>query len=107
MLIRTFVFALLLRLKEPCNIREGGHLLQPPPIPEDESINVLIYLLATMGKNNAIKLSAFVLLIIGTVGLLVNEFVGGWGRGVTIAFACLNVLGLAVLVYTTWPREKR
>ena len=28
-----------------------------------------------MDKNNAIKLSAFVLLIVGTIGLLVNEFV--------------------------------
>ena len=68
---------------------------------------MLIYLLATIDKNNAIKLSAFVLLIIGTIGLLVNEFVAGWGRGVTIAFACLNVLGLAVLAYPTWAMGKR
>lgn len=60
-----------------------------------------------MDKNDAIKLSAFVLLIIGTIGLLVNEFVAGWGGGVTIVFACLNVLGLAVLAYTTWAMGKR
>ena len=60
-----------------------------------------------MDKNNAIKLSAFVLLIIGTIGLLVNEFVAGWGRGVTIVFACLNALGLTVLAYATWAMRKR
>jgi hypothetical protein len=75
--------------------------------PEDELKNVLISLLATMDKNNAMKLSAFVLLIVGTIGLLVNEFVASWGRGVTIAFACLNVLGLAVLAYATWAMGKR
>ena len=53
------------------------------------------------------KLTAFILLIIGTVGLLMNEFVTDWGRGVTITFACLNVLGLIVLAFTTWTMGKR
>ena len=52
------------------------------------------------------KLTAFVLLIIGTIGLLVNEFVTDWGRGVTIMFACLNVLGLVVLTFATWITGK-
>ena len=60
-----------------------------------------------MDKNNAIKLGAFVLLIVGTIGLLVNEFVADWGRGATITFACLNVLGLVVLAYATWTMGKR
>ena len=46
------------------------------------------------------KLTAFILLIIGTTGLLVNEFVTDWGRGVTIVFAVSNFIGLAVLVIT-------
>jgi len=53
------------------------------------------------------KLTAFILLIIGTIGLLVNEFVTDWGRGVTITFACLNVLGLVVLASATWTMGKR
>ena len=60
-----------------------------------------------MSKSDAIKLIAFVLLIVGTIGLLVNEFVADWGSGVTIAFAFLNVLGLVVLAYATWTMGKR
>ena len=53
------------------------------------------------------KLIAFILLIIGTTGLLVNEFVTDWGRGVTITFACLNVLGLVLLAFAAWIIGKR
>ena len=60
-----------------------------------------------MSKSDVTKLSAFVLLIVGTIGLLVNEFVADWGRSVTITFACLNVLGLVVLASTTWTIGKR
>jgi len=55
----------------------------------------------------AAKLIAFILLIIGTIGLLVNEFVTDWGRGVTITFACLNVLGLVLLAFTARIMGKR
>ena len=53
------------------------------------------------------KLTAFILLIIGTTGLLVNEFVTDWGRGITITFACLNVLGLVLLIFAAWIMGKR
>ena len=53
------------------------------------------------------KLTAFILLIVGTIGLLVNEFATDWGRGVTITFACLNVLGLIVLAFATWTTGRR
>ena len=42
---------------------------------------------------------AFILLVTGTVGLLVNEFVFDWGRPITILLACLNVVGLVVLPF--------
>ena len=48
------------------------------------------------------KLGAFILLIIGTAGLLVNEFALDWGRTATIIFAAINVSGLVVLAYTSW-----
>ena len=50
---------------------------------------------------------AFILLIMGTIGLLVNEFVTGWGRGITITFACLNFLGLVFLAFTARLMGKR
>jgi len=51
------------------------------------------------------KLIAFILLIIGTVGLLVNEFVFDWGRVATVIFAAVNVLGLIFLAYTNWGKK--
>ena len=42
-------------------------------------------------------LSAFILLIIGTIGLLVNEFISGWGSVATLIFATLNIVGLVML----------
>ena len=52
------------------------------------------------------KLSAFILLIIGTFGLLINEFIFDWGRTATLTFAALNVVGLAILAYTYWGMKK-
>jgi len=46
------------------------------------------------------KLSAFILLGIGTLGLLINEFVLDWGQITTLTFAVMNVVGLATLVFT-------
>ena len=60
-----------------------------------------------MPKSDAIKLSAFVLIFVGTIGLLVNEFVADWGSGATITFACLNAVGLVVLVFSAWTMGKR
>ena len=48
---------------------------------------------------------AFILLIIGTAGLLVNEFVFDWGRVATIIFAAMNVLGLISLAYANWGKK--
>ena len=47
-----------------------------------------------------IKVTAFILLIIGTVGLLVNEFVTDWGGVVTLIFAVFNCIGLVTLAVT-------
>ena len=46
------------------------------------------------------RLSAFILLIIGTVGLLVNEFATDWGRVATLTFAVFNCIGLVTLALT-------
>jgi len=46
------------------------------------------------------RLIAFILLIIGTIGLLVNDFVTDWGRVGTLIFAVFNCIGLATLAVT-------
>ena len=50
----------------------------------------------------AAKLSAFILLAIGTFGLLVNEFIFDWGSTATLTFAVVNVAGFATLAFANW-----
>ena len=54
----------------------------------------------------AIKLSGFILLIVGTVGLLVNELAMDWGRTATVTFAIINLVGLITLAVTHWRLKK-
>jgi len=58
-----------------------------------------------MHMSQAIKLTAFILLIIGTIGLLVNEFVADWGRAPTLLFAVFNCIGLVTLGVTYLGRK--
>ena len=51
-------------------------------------------------------LIAFILLIIGTIGLLINELIFDWGTGATLTFAIINVVGLASLAFTYWSKKK-
>ena len=53
-----------------------------------------------------IELSGFVLLIIGTLGLLVNEFVFDWGSFATVTFAVVNVVGFALLAFAHWGMKQ-
>jgi len=53
-----------------------------------------------------VKLSVIILLVIGTLGLLINEFIFDWGSTATLTFATLNVVGLAILAYTYWGMKK-
>ena len=48
----------------------------------------------------AVKLIAFILLTIGTLGLLINEFAFDWGRVATMVFAIMNFTGLVTLAAT-------
>ena len=45
------------------------------------------------------ELIGYVLLIIGTFGLLANEFAFDWGRNATLTFAALNLVGLIILAF--------
>ena len=51
-------------------------------------------------------LFAFILLIIGTIGLLVNEFIFDWGRLATVRFTIFGVAGLAILAFERWGMKK-
>ncbi len=51
-------------------------------------------------------LIAFILLIIGTIGLLINEIIFDWGRSATLTFAIINVVGFAFLAFTYWAKKK-
>ena len=53
-----------------------------------------------------IELIPFILLIIGTLGLLLNEFVFEWGQAATLSFAAANVIGLLALGNIGWMRNK-
>ncbi len=54
----------------------------------------------------AIKLGGFILLIIGTAGLLVNELVVDWGRTATVTFAIINLVGFITLAVSHWCLKK-
>ena len=49
-----------------------------------------------------LKLGSFILIFIGTLGLLLNELMFDWGRTATIIFAAINLVGLVTLVSTNW-----
>ncbi|MFC2070347.1 hypothetical protein ACFLTB_04155 [Chloroflexota bacterium] len=51
-------------------------------------------------------LIAFVLLIVGTIGLLINELIFDWGRCATLTFAIINVAGLVSLAFAYLTRKK-
>jgi len=52
------------------------------------------------------KPSGFGLLIIGTLGLIITEFILGGGRAVTLTFAAFNVVGFATLAFAHWGMKK-
>jgi len=60
-----------------------------------------------MSMRKITKLSAFILLIIGTTGLLINEFVFDWGRVATLSFAAVNIVGLTILALMIWGIEEK
>jgi hypothetical protein len=58
-----------------------------------------------MGKSMLI-IDAFIFLIIGTLGLLINEFAFNWGRCATLTFAVINIVGLATLAFANWCMKR-
>lgn len=52
------------------------------------------------------KQIAHAFVIIGTFGLLGNEFILDWGRAATLLFAAFNLIGLVVLVIACCKRQE-
>lgn len=54
----------------------------------------------------ALKLTGFILVAIGTAGLILEDFVFHWGSigclDITLIFAAVNALGLAILAVSFW-----
>jgi len=53
-----------------------------------------------------IKISGFVLIIVGTLGLLLNEFVWDYSSSRTIIFAVVNFVGLVSLAFAHFGMRK-
>jgi hypothetical protein len=54
-----------------------------------------------------IKISGFVLVTVGTIGLLLNEFVWSGGTTRTIIFAVVDFVGLVNLAFAFWGMRKK
>ncbi|MFC1874621.1 hypothetical protein ACFLUX_01915 [Chloroflexota bacterium] len=65
-----------------------------------DKIRVVCYNNRQMTLRNFIKTSGFVLIIIGTLGLLLNEFVWEHSSSRAIIFAVVNFVGLVNLAFT-------
>ena len=55
-----------------------------------------------MSLGEVARVSGFVLVMIGTLGLLINEFVFEGGRAATLTFAVFNLVGLTTLAFVFW-----
>jgi hypothetical protein len=53
-----------------------------------------------------ILIIGFILLGVGTIGLLINEFFFDWGRGATLTFAIINVVGFISLASARFCMKK-
>ncbi len=54
-----------------------------------------------------IKITAFILIIVGTAGLLLNEFVLDASTALTLTFAGVNVIGLICLAIAHYTKQSK
>ena len=57
------------------------------------------------GSSGIAGLGAYLLVVVGTLGLLANEFLLDWGRSATVVFALLNVAGLVGVGFALLARK--
>ena len=61
--------------------------------------NLPYYVIINVNMRELVKISGFVLIFVGTVGLLLNEFVLDAPSSCTITFAVVNFVGLVSLAF--------
>jgi hypothetical protein len=66
---------------------------------------MILLMLEDTPMRTIIGFAPFALLLAGTLGLLLNEFVLDWGRPATLVFAAANVIGLLTLGLAQWARR--
>ena len=79
------------------------------PNPARHTIEAILFMsniVAEKKLRECIAISGFVLIIIGTVGLLLNEFVWSSNSSRTIIFAVVNIVGLVILALTQFGMGK-
>ena len=54
-----------------------------------------------------VKMSGFILIGIGTLGLLASELIFNWGSAVTLTLAAVNVAGFATLAFAHWGMKQK
>ena len=57
------------------------------------------------GSSGTAGVGAYLLVIVGTLGLLANEFLLDWGRPATVVFALLNLAGLVGVGFALLARR--
>ena len=68
--------------------------------------NLPYHVIINVKMRNFIKITAFILIIIGTLGLLLNEFVCEHSSTLTIIFAIVNFVGLVNLAFAHFGMRK-
>lgn len=77
-----------------------------PPGHTIEAILLMSNIIAEKKLRECIVISGFVLIFIGTVGLLLNEFVWTSISSRTVIFAVANFVGLVILAITRFGMSK-
>ena len=67
---------------------------------------VKVYFLGRFILAEVLKLTGFILVVIGFLGLIINEFALDLGRVATIIFAIIDAAGLALLAWVHWGMKK-
>jgi len=61
--------------------------------------NLPYHVIINVEMRNFLKIAGFTLIAVGTIGLLLNEFVWDAGTSLTIIFAVVNFVGLVNLAF--------
>lgn len=65
------------------------------------------YVIINIDMRNFIKITAFILIVVGTAGLLLSEFAWEHSSTRTIIFAVVNFVGLASLAFAHFAMRSK